>query len=117
MRLVRISALFTALALGGGMLVAAALPAAARPQALPPVATRTVAVDVDGDHHADQVTVEQNGPTTFVVNVVTAAGKDDVVQFTTTIQDDWGIEPWLGAAKLDGVKGYELLLATSGETA
>ena len=45
---------------------------------------------------------------------VTYAGGADVAQFTSTIDDDWGIEPWYGAAKLDGVKGYELLLLTSG---
>ena len=115
MRIVKTAALVGALALSGGLLVPATQAAAARPQALPSVvATRTVHVDVDGDGHADEVTVEQNGPNTFVVNVVTYAGGADVAQFTSTIDDDWGIEPWYGAAKLDGVKGYELLLLTSG---
>jgi hypothetical protein len=91
--------------------------AAVEPQAAPlvlPVATRNVDVDVDGDGHLDAVTVEQNGTDTFVVNVVTFAGQDDVKQFTSTIDDDWGVEPWYGAAKFDKVAGYELLLLTSG---
>ncbi len=114
MRIVKTAALVGALALSGGLLVPATHAAAARPLALPSVvAIRTVHVDVDGDSHADEVTVEQSGPDTFAVNVVTYAGEDDVAQITSTIEDDWGIEPWYGAAKLDGVKGYELLLLTS----
>lgn len=115
MRLVRLAALGGALTLSATMLAPATHAAAARPEAVPTaVATRVVQVDVDGDGHVDDVTVEQNGPHTFVVNVVTAAGADDVVQFTSTIDDDWGVEPWYGAARLDHVKGYELLLLTSG---
>jgi hypothetical protein len=115
MRIVKTAALVGALALSGGMLVPATHAAAARPVTLPTVvATRIVHVDVDGDGHSDEVTVEQNGADTFVVNVVTYAGADDVAQFTSTIDDDWGIEPWYGAAKLDGAKGYELILLTSG---
>ena len=119
MRIVKTAALGGALVLSGALLVPATHASAARPAALPAalpavVAPRTVYVDVDGDRHADEVTVEQNGPNTFVVNVVTHAGADDVAQVTSTIDDDWGIEPWYGAAKLDKVKGYELLLLTSG---
>jgi len=115
MRIVKIAALGGALALSGALLVPATHASGAQPLTLPAtVATRTVHVDVDGDGHSDEVTVEQNGPDTFVVNVVTYAGPDDVAQFTSTIDDDWGIEPWYGAAKLDGVKGYELLVLTSG---
>lgn len=128
MRIVKLAILGAALTIAGGLLVPAdgavaavphALPApgaaGAVPRALPTsVATRVVSVDVDGDHQADAVTIEQNGADTFVVNVVTAAGQDDVVQVTSTIDDDWGIEPWYGAAKLDRVKGYELLVLTSG---
>jgi hypothetical protein len=115
MLLVKLSALVSAFSLAGALLVPATQAAYARPSALPlTVAPRNVQVDVDGDGLADDVTVEQNGPDTFVVNVVTAAGTDDVAQFTSTIDDDWGIEPWYGAARLDHVKGYELLLLTSG---
>ena len=115
MRPVKLVVLTSALAIAGGLLVPSARAAGAVPHALPAtVATRVVAVDVDGDGQADTVTVEQNGADTFVVNVVTAAGQDDVVQVTSTIDDDWGIEPWYGAAKLDKVSGYELLLLTSG---
>jgi hypothetical protein len=114
MRIVKLTALCAALALGGSMLAGSTATAVASPQTLPSAATRNVSVDVDGDHLADQVTIEQNGPDTYVVNVVTAAGKDDVVQFTSTIEADWGVEPWIGAAKLDGTKGYELMVATSG---
>jgi hypothetical protein len=115
MRLIRLAALTGALALSGGLLVPSTHAAAVQPMAAPaPVVTRIVHVDVDGDGRKDEVTVEQNGTNTFVVNVVTAAGADDVKQFTSTIDDDWGIEPWYGAAKLDGRKGYELLLLTAG---
>ncbi len=116
MRIVKLAVLGTALTIAGGLLVPPSVSvAAAVPGVLPAnVPTRTVSVDVDGDHQADTVTIEQNGADTFVVNVVTAAGQDDVVQVTSTIDDDWGIEPWYGAAKLDRAKGYELLLLTSG---
>nr|WP_300151235.1 hypothetical protein [Propionicimonas sp.] len=115
MRIIRLTALASALVLSGGLLAPSTNAAAVQPLAVPAqVATRVVDVDVDGDGRKDQVTVEQNGADTFVVNVVTAAGKDDVKQFTSTIDDDWGIEPWYGAAKLDGRKGYELLLLTAG---
>ena len=115
MRIVKLAILGAALTIAGGLLVPPDGAAAAVPHALPAnVATRTVSVDVDGDNQADAVTIEQNGADTFVVNVVTAAGQDDVVQFTSTIDDDWGIEPWYGAARLDRVKGYELLVLTSG---
>jgi hypothetical protein len=115
MRIVKTAALVGALSLSGALLVPATHAAAEQPHTLPAtVATRTVSVDVDGDGHADDVTVEQNGPDTFVVNVVTYAGADDVKQFTSTIDDDWGVEPWYGAARLDYVKGYEMLLLTSG---
>jgi len=116
-RSVKLTALASAVTLAGGLLVPAMEASAVQLSALPavaPVATRTVQVDVDGDHHDDEVTVEQNGTDTFVVNVVTWAGQSDVKQFTSTIDDDWGLEPWYGAAKLNGRKGYELLLLTSG---
>ncbi len=115
MRLVKLTVLVGALATAGGLLTPSSGAAAAVPRTLPAdVGTRIVAVDVDGDALADTVTVEQSGPDTFTVNVVTATGQDDVVQLTSTIDDDWGIEPWYGAAKLDKVKGYELLVLTSG---
>lgn len=115
MRLIRLTALAGAVALSGGLLVPSTSAATAVPSALPAqVDTRVVSVDVDGDGALDEVVVEQNGADTFVVNVVTAAGADDVVQFTSTIDDDWGIEPWYGAARLDRVKGHELLLLTWG---
>lgn len=114
MFVVRLSALVSAISVAGALLVPSTQAAAARPLALPALATRTVHVDVDGDGLVDEVTVEQNAPHSYVVNVVTAAGQDDVVQFASTIEDDWGIEPWYGAARLDHVKGYELLLLTSG---
>ncbi len=123
MRIVKTAALGGALVLSAALLVPATHASAvqtvahpaARPAALPGVvATRTVHVDVDGDGHADEVTIEQNGPDTFVVNVVTHAGQDDVKQVTSTIDDDWGVEPWYGAARLDRVPGHELLLLTSG---
>ncbi len=117
MRSVKLTALGAALVLAADLLVPALDASAVQPRtaaAVLPLATRTVDVDVDGDGHDDAVTVEQNGADTFVVNVVTWAGQDDVKQFTSTIDDDWGVEPWYGAARLDGRKGYELLLLTAG---
>ncbi len=114
MFVVKLTVLVSAFSLAGALLVPSTQAAAARPLAMPTVATRTVQVDVDGDGLVDEVTVEQNAPHSYVVNVVTAAGQDDVVQFASTIEDDWGIEPWYGAARMDRVKGYELLLLTSG---
>ena len=114
MRIVKTAALAGALVLSGALLVPATHAAAAKPLALPTAATRTVHVDVDGDGHADEVTIEQNALHSYVVNVVTYAGQDDVAHFASTIEDDWGIEPWYGAARLDHVKGYELLVLTSG---
>ena len=82
MRSIRLTALGAAFALSTGLLVPSTGAARAVPSAAPPVATRVVHVDVDGDGAPDEVVVEQNGPDTFVVNVVTAAGEDDVFQFT-----------------------------------
>jgi hypothetical protein len=114
MKAVRITALAVALVAAGGLFVPASHAAAVLPQAAPAVATRSVSVDVDGDGAADAVTIEQSAPHTFAVNVVTAAGRSAVLSVTSRIADDWGIEPWYGAAQLDGAKGYELLLLTSG---
>ena len=120
MRTLKIAALVTALGVSGALLAPSTQAAQARlstTTAATPTAsfeTRVVSVDVDGDRKLDTVTVEQSGPDKFVVNVVTASGKDDVAQFTSTIDDDWGVEPWYGAAKLDGRKGYELILLTRG---
>jgi hypothetical protein len=113
MRIVKTTTLAAALVLSGSLLVPATHAAAAQPLAVPTAATRNVSLDVDGDGHADQVTIEQSAPTTYVVNVVTFAGQDDVVSFTSTIEDDFGVEPWYGAAHVDPVKGYEMLLLTS----
>ncbi|MGC3995212.1 MAG: hypothetical protein QM779_14045 [Propionicimonas sp.] len=113
MLIVRLAALGGALAVAGGMLVPSTHAAIAAPSATQ-VATRSVSVDVDGDGAADAVTIEQSAPQTFVVNVVTAASESAVTTVTSSIIDDWGVEPWYGAAKLDHVKGKELLLLTSG---
>ena len=114
MRIVKTAALGAALTLSGALLMPATHAAAAQPAAMPAAATRVVSIDVDGDGLPDTVTVEQNAPHSYVVNVVTADGHADVRQFTSTIEDDWGIEPWYGAARFDRVAGYELLVLTSG---
>lgn len=114
MRTVKTAAFGSALALSGALLVPATHAGAVEPLAVPAAATRNVSLDVDGDGLRDAVSVEQSALHTYVVNVVTAAGQDDVVSFTTTIEDDLGLEPWYGAAHVDPVKGYELLLLTSG---
>lgn len=90
--------------------------AAGTSRALAPtsIAKRVVKVDVDGDSRKDTVTITRTGTTKFKVSVKTASGKKASRTVTSTFANDWGLEPWRGAAKLDKVKGYELLLATGG---
>lgn len=100
-----------ALVLGVGL---EATPAAATP--LPEkAAARTVKVDVDGDGRKDTVKITKVKEDRYQVTVTTAKKKrKSSLTLTSTIETDWGIEPYWGAAKLDKVKGYELLLATGG---
>ncbi len=115
MKIVRLAVLGAAITLAAGLLAPATSAAATRSSALPAtVSTRTVHVDVDGDKVLDRVRIVHLGGTSFEVRVRTATGKTDTATLTSTIVRDWGIEPWYGAARLDGVKGYELILLRGG---
>lgn len=99
-----------ALVLGVGL---SATPAAATP--LPAkAAARTVKVDVDGDGRKDTVKITKVKKHRYKVAVTTAKGRKGSLDLTSTIETDWGIKPYWGAAKLDKVKGHELLVATGG---
>lgn len=113
---VAVPALTLAVALTGAWPAPAAGPSVAggppAPAALAP--DRKVKVDVDGDGRKDTVTITTMTGDRYRVTAVTAKGRKSSVTITSTIEVDWGIEPYWGAAKLDKVKGYELLLATGG---
>lgn len=102
------------LTLTGGLMVGLAPPSAAAPLAVPraEIPPRTVQVDVDGDKRNDTVTVTATSPDRYKVEVLTKKGRRAEITITSTIATDWDVEPWWGAAKLDKVKGHELLLAT-----
>lgn len=92
---------------------APAAQAVARPQALTPV--KSIRIDVDGVGRADRFTLYKLGATKWKATVVTASGRTASKTFTSTIVGDWGAEsPWGGAAHLDGVRGREVRLLTSG---
>jgi hypothetical protein len=97
-----------ALALCGAL----ALPMSAPPaQAVPlPAPTVTVSVDVDGDGKADTVELYKVAASRYLLQVTTASRVSGVF-FTSTFPEDWG-EPtaWFGAAKVDKVTGYELMV-------
>lgn len=114
MRPIKTAVLIAALALAAGLLVPSAQAAGAAPHTLPAVAVRTVEVDVDGDAVADTVTVTPLAATSYSVAVQTADGEVASATVHSSIAGDWGVEPWYGAARLDGVRGHELLLLTSG---
>lgn len=109
-----VPALAVALVLAGTGPALAPSPAQAATAALKPPAIRIVRVDVDGDGRRDMVTVEKVRSERYKVSVTTANGRRASVTITSTIENDFGIEPYGGAAKLDQVRGYELLLATWG---
>ncbi|MBA3022197.1 hypothetical protein [Propionicimonas sp.] len=90
------------------------LPANAAPNPAPnaPTATvvKTVRVDVDGDGKSDDVRVSDLGGDRFQVTATTAKA-------TSSITFELGYAAraqWYGAAKLDGVKGKELILSAEG---
>lgn len=110
-RLRTLPALTMALALAGAGLAPAPTAVAALPGL---AADRTVKVDVDGDGRKDTVKITKVKEDRYKVTVTTAKKRKSSLTLTSTIETDWGIEPYWGAAKLDKVKGYELLLATGG---
>ena len=110
-RLRTLPALTMALALAGAGLAPAPTAVAALPGL---AADRTVKVDVDGDGRKDTVKITNPKSERYRVSVTTAKGRKASITLTSTIENDWGQEPYWGAAKIDQVKGYELLLATGG---
>lgn len=108
MKIVTLAALTAGLALAGSVISPTAAVAAPKPK---PV---TVKVDVDGDGKKDTIKISRISSTKYKVAVTTAKKRTAAIKITSTIQSDWGIDPYWGAAKLDKVKGHELLLATGG---
>lgn len=106
MKIVKLAALAAGLALAGSVLAPSTAVAAPEPV--------TVKVDVDGDGKKDTVTVTQTSSTKYKVKVTTHKKRTSSLTINSTIATDWGMDPYWGAAKLDKVKGYELLLATGG---
>jgi hypothetical protein len=91
--------------------------AAVRPQAATLV--KTVTLDMDGDAKPDTLRFYELTETIWKAKVTTATGKTASKTFTTAIVHDWGLpSPWGGAARLDGVRGYEVkVLITGGDGA
>lgn len=110
MKLQRVAAMAAGVAVTGALLAPGT--AWAAPAAKPkPV---TVKVDVDGDGRKDAVKVTKLSSTKYKVAVTTAKKKSSSISITSTFETDWGSNPYWGAAKLDKVKGHELLVATGG---
>lgn len=76
-----------------------------------PTVLRTVRVDVNGDGKADTVTVTALGGTQYELKVVTAKSTAAVTFGSTDPLESRSV--WGGAARLDGVKGAELIVRTS----
>lgn len=119
MKYASLSAVTASLALVGGLLVAAPASAADHaPAGIVKAATaKTVRakVDVDGDGRKDRVAVKPVSANRFKVIVKTAKKRTASLTITSTITSDWGLTtPYWGAAKIDGVKGHELLLSIGG---
>jgi hypothetical protein len=106
-----------ALTLSAGILATCAAPGAAQASGLiaPAAATtlKTLRVDVDGDGRKDKVTVEGLTSTRYRVHVRTAKGR--TAHKTVTVKASSGGTDWYGAARLDGAKGYELVMTAGGE--
>lgn len=109
MKITHLATLAAGLALAGTLLApTAAVAAPAKAKSV------TVKVDVDGDGRKDTVKVTPLSATRYKVTVTTAKKRTASLTITSTIKADWGMDPYWGAAKLDKVKGHELLLATGG---
>lgn len=119
MKLTRLAAIASGLALTATLVAPTAAIAAPTVPTLLPTATKpkvvaTAKVDVDGDGRKDTVKVTKLSSKKYKVAVTTATKKKSSITITSTIKRDWGEEPYWGAAKLDKVKGHELLLFTGG---
>lgn len=115
MRLVKLAALGAALALSGGLLVPSTTAAATQVVAIPaPTLLAELKLDMNGKAGKDTARLYDNHDGSYDVTVTLSGGASDTVTVASTIASDWGIDPWLTAARLDGRKGWELMLPTGG---
>lgn len=101
----RITGVLLAVLLAGSWLVLPAVPAQASAKVV-----QRLKVDVDGDGHADTVRVYRLSAHRFRISVVTR--RKTVSAIVTTVVDSRGVitDPLYAAARLDPVKGSELIL-------
>lgn len=105
-RIISLPAIATAAALFIGLVPAVPAQAAT-------IKKRTVKVDVDGDGRNDTVTITYRGGERFRISVKTAKKRTSSVSLnSSSVYSEQ--DPWWGAAKLDKVKGHELLLLRGG---
>ncbi|MCE1175011.1 MAG: hypothetical protein LWW77_10445 [Propionibacteriales bacterium] len=71
-----------------------------------------VHADVDGDGLADTVEVYRTGLTQFVLQVTTATTTAAVTVSSTYLVDRFDVSPFIAAAEIDPVAGYDILFAT-----
>ncbi|BDV30332.1 hypothetical protein [Microbacterium terricola] len=109
MRRTTIPALASALALVAALGVSAPAAAASAEPAYPNVIAREK-VDVDGDGVKDAVTVTQPKRLRYTIEVKTAAGERSSVTVRGNVYERYRVSPVKWAAKMDGVKGYELIV-------
>lgn len=74
----------------------------------------TKRIDVDGDRRADRVTLTHRGGLRYLLTVVPARGRTIRVPVWSSLQQDWGTNPLLDVGGIDGVRGAEIVLGTSG---
>ena len=107
--------LASAAGLAAAAVTIGAAPAQAAARPLATTLVKTVKLDIDGDRRADTFRLSRLSTTKWKATVVTAKGRTASKTFTSTIVRDWGYaSPWGGAARLDGVRGYEVKLLTVG---
>jgi hypothetical protein len=71
-------------------------------------------LNVDGKAGKETARLWDNHDGSYDVAVTLKSGASDTFTVSSTIASDWGIDPWLTAARLDGRKGWELMLPTGG---
>ncbi|MCE1175009.1 MAG: hypothetical protein LWW77_10435 [Propionibacteriales bacterium] len=111
MRKIVVGTTTAALALTCGAIAPTAQAAPVQPAApATPTVLKTIKVDVNGDGKTDTVTVTALGGTQYELKVVTAK-VTSAVTYTSVADATEAWQVWKGAAKLDGVKGSELIVA------
>jgi hypothetical protein len=90
------------------------VPAQAAPTAAPTLTeVKSVRVDVDGDGTSDRVQLLSAGGDQFQLKVTTKKASATAAFTSVLSATDNPASVWTGAAKLDGVKGNELLVQTT----